>query len=225
MILAMLLAATPADLAPGAPELLDAEARLRALLATTEAIGGATSRLQVAWTTTTPPKKDPCADEARLEIGWRIERFGAAWREAAQAVRAQAERLRRIRSAPTVSPLVDAAWSKSLDGLQVVADREARAFVEASAWQVQYVRPVLGACVVPPVRPAPGISMLSAPVRGEEHSPVAVLALGDGYVCPAGERAEDAVVLVDGAACWSASRTCGCTPVAVEPGAVIGPEP
>jgi hypothetical protein len=226
VILALLLGAAPADLAPGAPELLEAEARLRALLATSEAVGAATARLQVAWTAAPAPKKAPCADEARLEVGWRVERFGAAWREAAQAVRAQADRVRRLRSAPTVSPLVDSTWGRALDALQADAEREARAFVEASAWQVQYVRPVLGACVVPPPRPLPGIPMLSTPVRGVDRAPVAVLALGDGYVCPGGARADDAVVLVEGGeACWSASETCGCVARPVEPGAVLGPEP
>ncbi|MFZ5479847.1 MAG: hypothetical protein ACOZNI_23990 [Myxococcota bacterium] len=224
MILLLLLGASPADLAPGAPELLEAEGRLRALLVTAEAVGAATARLQVAWTTLPPPPKDPCADAARLEVGWRIERFGAAWREAAQAVRAQADRVRRVRGAPTVSPLVDADWGKALDALDAAAAREGRAFVEASAWQVAYVRPVLGACVVAEPAPAPGVPMLTAPVRGEDAPPVAVLALGDGWVCPAKVRADDAVVLVEGGrACWSASETCGCTPERVEPGAVVGP--
>lgn len=217
-------AAGPAELAPGAPELLDAQGRLDALLVTSRAVAAATSRLQVAWTLRVPPKEDPCEDAERLGIGWRVERFGAAWREAAQAARAQAERVRRIRAAPTVAPLVDARWAAQLDALDAEAARQGKAFLESSAWQTTYVRPVLGACPVPPVAADPGIEMVAASVRGEPDAPVAVLAVGDGWVCPGGIRADDAVVLVEGgAACWSASQGCGCTPVPVFPGAVVGP--
>lgn len=217
-------AAAPEDLAPGAPELIGAQQRLEALLATSQATGRATARLQAAWTTL-PTPKSACDDTARLALGWRIERFGAAWREASQAARAQAERVRRLSGAATVAPLVDAKWSATLEGLRARAEHDARAFLEASAWEVAWVRPVLAACPMVPLAPAPGIPMLDVKVRGEPAPAVAVLALGDGWVCPDATRADDAVVIVAGAACWSASPTCGCEPQPVEPGAVIGPAP
>ncbi len=214
-------AVTPADLAPSASDLLSAEERLAELLATGRATASATTRLQTAWTLTTAPKA-VCADPVRLELGWRMERFGSAWREVAQAIRAQAERVRRIRAASTVAPLVDVRWTDQLDGLLADAARIERALVEASAWQAIWVRPSLAACPAVFPLPSPGIGMLETPVRGELPMPVAVLALGDGWICPGGIRADDAVVLTAREACWSASPTCGCTPTPVEPGAVLG---
>lgn len=218
----------PQDLAPGVPELIAAEGRLEALLSTAVATERATSRLQTAWTTQPAPtvaagQGSVCADPERLALGWRIERFGSAWREASQAAWAQAERLRRVRSAATVAPLVDTAWTDRLDRRVAEADRSARAFLEASAWQAAFVRPVLGACPVTPLANTSGIPMLETPVRDVPTLYVAVLAIGDGWVCPGAARAEDSVVLVPGQACWSASPTCGCTPEHVEPGAILGP--
>lgn len=214
--------AGPADLAPGAPELIAAEQRLDALLATATATGRATARLQAAWTTL-PTPATACADPERIALGWRIERFGAAWRESTQAARAQAERVRRTRAAATVEPLVDARWGARLDALRDRTARATRAFTEASAWEVAWVRPALAACPAPLPSPAPGIPMLEVAARGDTPAAVAVLALGDGWVCPGAVRADDAVVLVPGEACWSASPTCGCAPERVDPGAVLGP--
>ncbi|MDP2309784.1 MAG: hypothetical protein Q8P18_27435 [Pseudomonadota bacterium] len=218
--------AGPQELAPGVPELLAAEGRLEALLTTAVATERATSRLQVAWSSRPVPATrggTACADLDRVELGWRIERFGSAWREASQAARVQAERVRRIRSAATVAPLVDTAWTARLDGRLTEADRSARAFLEASAWEAAFVRPILGACPIAPLANTPGITMLETPVRDAPAAYVAVLAVGDGWVCPGAARAEESVVLVPGQACWSASPTCGCTPANIEPGAVLGP--
>jgi hypothetical protein len=66
--------------------------------------------------------------------------------------------------------------------------------------------------------------------KGEDPLPVAVLGMGDGYVCLGAEpaearRADDGVVMVPGGrACWARNASCGCTPEPVEPGAVLGPE-
>lgn len=171
-----------------------------------------------------PPRADPCADTARLALGWRIGRFGAAWRETAQAVRVAAERLRSIRGAPTVSPLVDGGWATALDALAARAVVAEATWREASAWQARYVRPTLQACPVPPLGAAPGFPVPVVRARGEEEPMIAVLALGDGWVCPSPQRADDAVVLVEGPqACWSASTPCACEPVDVAPGAVLAP--
>ncbi len=233
--LPFLMGVDPARLAPGAPELVASEERLRALVQASRAIGAATGRLQVAWTSRQlgpdgailPSPSDPCADAGRVELGWRTERFGAAWREAAQAARAEAARLQAIRIAATAAPLVDGAWAASLDALVAETERQGRAILEASAWQVTYVRPSLAACPVAQPVTAAGVSMLEASVRRDVPSLVAVLATGDGWICdglgPSSVRAEEAVVLVDGAVCWSASPTCGCTPFVVAPGAVVGP--
>ncbi len=259
-------ATRPADLAPGAPELQEAELRLANLLDGADAVRAATSRLQTRWVTLAlpvvglqdpkakAPPIDVCAAE-RMEIGWRIERFGAAWREAAQAVHAEAERVRTIRSATTVAPLVDARWADALQKKLDAEDVGSRAFVEAGVWQATFVRPVLTSCgsqpTMTPVPVAPGSedgadeagmegSEPDAPApngealtfvweRGHRGAPVAVLAPGDGWVCPGALRADDAVLLIpaepDGSAkaCWSASSGCGCALETVYPGGVVGP--
>ena len=165
-------------------------------------------------------------------LGWRIERFGAAWREAAQAWRAQADRVRGLRAAPTVLPLVDERRAARLDAALAGADASAAAFVQASAWQVAYVRPTLAACPLVGVGLSDGLDTLPVAARGEDLGPVAVLAVGDGFVCPGAIRADDAVVLVAREpasrkelplACWAPDATCACTPVPVFPAAVLGP--
>lgn len=241
-------AARPSDLAPGAPELGEAELRLGNLLETNRSVAAATARLQEAWalpppapttgpppkdparaslplTRVVPPAKQPCADTTRLALGWRIERFGAAWREAAQAVRIEAERVQALRQAPTIAPLLDAGWSTRLDDLDTRAQVSLAAWREASAWQGRYVRPLLQACPAPPVVPAPGYALESIRAQGERAPHTAILAQGDGWVCPTAVRADDAIVLIDGAsACWSAGTPCGCEPHEVLPGAILGPE-
>ena len=246
-------AASPADLAPAAPELQEAEQRLRNLLVTTTALEAATTRLQVAWALPprTPPEKppattdsrgrpidpsrewtaltklrpapaDPCEDLDRVSLGWRIERFGAAWREAAQATRAAAARVQRVRVAPMVAPLLDGGWAGRLDGVLADADRRVAAWREASEWQARFVRPVLQACPVPELETAPGVVSDTLLAEEDDAPLVAVLARGDGHVCPGGARADDAVVLLDGGrACWSATLPCNCAPEPAAPGAVL----
>ncbi len=260
LLLALLVnpveASRPADLAPGAPELQEGEQRLSSLLGGADATRAAASRLQARWVMLgepvpdekgKPKAADPCAEE-RLEIGWRIERFGAAWREAAQAAHAEAGRVRTIRAAATVAPLVDTRWADRLRSLLERDESGLRAFLEASVWQAQFVRPVLAMCaarVTAPVvakpeaappedaaaveLPAPpnGEALTFVWERGHTRELVAALAVGDGWICPGSVRADDAVVLLvaepDGAAraCWSASSSCGCAPGAVYPGGVL----
>ena len=211
-------AVRPADLAPGAPELQEAELRLVNLLDEADAVRAATSRLQARWVALGEPiplekgktkAVDPC-DAARLDVAWRIEHFGAAWREAAQAAHAEADRLQLIRTAATVAPLVDNRWTDRLRGLLDQDALDERAFVEASVWQAQFVRPVLQSCSAklpasPPALPkavAPGTGPLvagaaaDAPAteppngealaftweRGHRVTPVAVLAENEADV-------------------------------------------
>lgn len=248
-------AVRPADLAPGAPELQEAELRLLNLLDEADAVRAATSRLQAKWVVlgqAVPDEKgklkavDPCGS-LRVDVAWRIEHFGAAWREAAQAAHAQAGRLQAIRTAATVAPLVDDRWAARLRGLldqDVIGER---AFVEASVWQARFVRPQLETCpATPPPAPAvasPAVASdepdAAGPVppngedlsfvweRGHRVPPVAILAIGDGYICPGAIRADDAIVLLpaeptgEARACWSASSSCGCELGAVYPGGVL----
>lgn len=235
------------------------------LLDGADAVRAATSRLQAKWVLLgqpvndakgKPQAADPCAP-ARTEVAWRIEHFGAAWRESAQAAHAQALRVAQVRAAATVAPLVDGRWAERLRLLLERDDLDERAFMEASAWQSKFVRPWLDTCadrVAPPAVPVEPVEQAaedgsadsyddgSASLpngeqlpfvweRGRRATPVAVLATGDGYVCPGAIRADDAVVLLpvdasgDALACWSASTSCGCDPLPVYPGGVLGPPP
>lgn len=216
--------AGPAEIAPAAQELDASESRLEALLATSEGVGAATLRLQVAWTQAPAPKGGPCADHDRLSLGWRVERFGAAWREAVQALRVEGGRLDALRAAPTVAPLVDAARGARIAGARARVDAQVSAFLQASAWEVAYVRPVLSACPLAGPGLSAGVASLPVPARDDPPRPVAVIGRGAGFVCPQGTPADDAVVLVNGGeACWAPDATCTCEPVAVYPGAVLGP--
>jgi len=267
-LLALLLAVSdagasrPSDLAPGAPELQEAELRLVNLLDGADAVRAATSRLQAKWVLMgqlvndakgKPQAVDPCLPE-RTEVAWRIEHFGAAWRESAQAAHAQALRVAQVRAAATVAPLVDDRWAERLRQLLERDDSDERAFMEASAWQSKFVRPLLDTCPekaapaaeAEPVRPPEtdvltdtyddgsaslpnGEQLAFVWERGRRATPVAVLATGDGWVCPGALRADDAIVLLpvsptgDALACWSASNSCGCDPLPVYPGGVLGP--
>ncbi|MBM4393877.1 MAG: hypothetical protein FJ090_22345, partial [Deltaproteobacteria bacterium] len=151
------------------------------------------------------------------------------WREASQALRAQAARVRGLRAVATVAPLVDEARGLRIGEALDAADAQALAFLQASAWQVAYVRPVLGACPLAGEGLDAGLATGPLPARGDVPLPVAVLARGAGFVCPGAIPADDAVVLVaaepGGAAraCWAADATCACEVVEVFPGAVLGP--
>lgn len=220
----LLLGLAPADLAPGAPQLSEAQARVAHLLVNAQAVGVSVLRLQTAWTGFAKPAT-PCGNDARLEVGWRIERFGAAWRESVQATLAQARRLDSVRRQPTVSPLIDAAWATTLDGLMADTAAQELAFLQASAWQAAYVRPVLAACPVVEASVQWGIPALHVAVENAPELPVAVLGIGDGFICPERLRAEGGVVLASsGRACWATTVACDCEALPVDPGAILGPE-
>ena len=221
--LSFLLGFGAADLAPTIQELDAAWARLVELASASQAAGTATLALQVEWTQRKVPRS-PCDDHDRLSLGWRIEHFGAAWREATQAARAQSTRVADVRARPTVAPLVDERRRTEIGAVIARVDAQAASLLQASAWQVAYVRPVLAACPIAGVGLDGGASESPLLARQDDVLPVAVLAMADGFVCPAALRADEAIVMVDsGFACWGADATCACTPVAVWPGAVLGP--
>lgn len=205
------------------PPVTPEEVAARAAAAAKAAKPGADlSRTVHAQTAVAVSTGSPCADADRLALGWRIERFGTAWRDTAQAVRVAAARLQATRQAPTASPLVDDRWAARLDDLVEQARLAERAWREASVWQARFVRPVIQACPAPELGPAAGVAASPAWALGERPPAVAVLARGEGVVCPDGERAEDAIVVLEGAtACWAASTPCACDPQPVEPGAVV----
>lgn len=217
------LAAAPGELAPGAQSLAEAEARFAALTAAADATAAATVGLQAAWAER-PAPRGLCDDHDRLALAWRLERFGAAWREAAQALRVAAARLRALEGEPTVAPLLSGEARAALDARLAHADAVSAAFLQASAWQVAHVRPTLAACPLAGEGLDVGLANQPVPSRDEVGALTAVLARGDGVVCPGALRADDAVVLVEGGrACWAPDATCACEPVEVWPGAALGP--
>lgn len=217
------LAPSPGELAPGAQQLAEADAQFSELTAATDATATATLGLQAAWAEAKPPK-GVCDDHARLELAWRLEHFGAAWREATQALRVASARLRTLEAEPTVAPLLTGEARAALDARLAHADALSAAFLQASAWQVAYIRPVLAACPLTGEGLDGGVANQPVASRGEVGALTAVLARGDGVVCPGAIRADDAVVLVEGGkACWAPDATCACEPVAVWPGAALGP--
>jgi hypothetical protein len=223
ILVPLLFAAGPADLAPGAPELAAATSHFEEVLAAARATGRAVVQLQAAWTERAVPKT-PCDDLDRLSLGWRMERFGAAWREGAQALRARAASLRALRAAPTISPLLVGAAGERLDDQLAAGDAHVAAFLQASAWQEAYVRPTLAACPITGEGLSAGVDRQPLAARGEQVDLVAVIARGDGVICPGAVRADDAVVLVTGGqACWAPDATCACEPAPVFPGAMLGP--
>lgn len=233
LLLPLLLASSPGDLAPGIPEVQASEAALAERLSATRAVATAVSRLQAEWTVRSPlvPPKGgrpagPCDDAERVAVGWRIERFGAAWRELTQATVAEAGRVRRTRGSPVAAPLIDADWGRRLDALLAEADTARAAFLEASAWQARFVRPVLATCPAPELAPAPGFTGELPAVRGSAADPIAVLGFGDGVVCPGALPADGSVLLLPApSACWEVGPGCACEAAPVAPGAVLGPAP
>ncbi|GDX83051.1 hypothetical protein LBMAG42_48620 [Deltaproteobacteria bacterium] len=219
----LFFALSPADLAPGAQELAAAELRFQEVFEAAEATGAAVTQLQSRWAGGAAPK-DVCDDHDRLALGWRIERFGAAWRESAQALRVQAARLRALQAAPTVAPLVAGDAGLALGSRLEAADALVARFIQGSAWEVAYVRPILAACPIAGAGLDDGVNNPPLRAKAEGSGLVAVLASGDGVVCPGAVRADDAVVLLKGGqGCWAPDATCACEPRAVFPGAVLGP--
>ncbi len=219
----LLLALSPADLAPGAQELAAAEARFQEVFDAAEATGTAVTQLQSRWVVNEAPR-EVCDDHDRLALGWRIERFGAAWRESSQALRAQSARLRELQGAPTVAPLVAGEAGAALATRLTAADALVARFLQGSAWEVAYVRPVLAACPIAGAGLDDGVNNPPLRAKAEGSGLVAVLASGDGVVCPGAVRADDAIVLLkDGVGCWAPDATCACEPRTVFPGAVLGP--
>lgn len=210
------LAPSPADLAASAAE---TEARV----ARAEAIGVALIRVQNGWgemlATGKAPQK-PCDDPGARSLFARAAVFGPTWRDAAQAARAERDRLVEIAAAPTVAPLVGDDTATAIKALLArVAAQESR-YVEATAWQRAYMLPPAGCDRT--LEPIAGLSNAAPSAPGESVG-TAVIGLGGGRVCPVDAPADGTPVVTAGLACVSAGSTCDCAPTAVAPAAVLGP--
>ncbi len=219
-------------LAPGPALLAEESAALERRLLAAEAVGEAVIRLQNRIGERLAAGAKVCADPEARELVARVKPFGAAWRDAAQAARAQSERVEHLRQAPTLAPLLDDAERGRLERLHRRAEKTARLFLEARAWQRQHVEPQASrkgrgaeTCPeVPSVGPglAPGEPATAA--SGDVEGAVAVIGIGGGRLCPANLPADGVAVLESPRACWDPDDTCTCKPEPVLPGAVLGPK-
>jgi hypothetical protein len=217
----ILFAVSPALLAPGPQELDAAVAEMHARVARMEALEVAVGRLQDAWgeRLAAGGKLEPCKNAEAGSLVARSRVFGAAYRDAVQASRAELERLEYLWAAPTIVPLLDPNDLSGADALRSTVAEHVRIVLEAEAWQSRQVDPLVK-CEVH-LGPEPGIAYTGAKSLANQHQ-VAIIGVGGGIVCPNNEPADGHVVLTDGRACIG-SLDCSCDPFRVNPGAVIGP--
>jgi len=211
-----------AALAPSWPEVQEAAAQLEARLAESDAALRALARVHNAVGARLAEGAASCADDALMGAVARTPALGALARARGQAARAQAARVATGRAAPTVAPLVVGEAAARLDALEARAAAIAGVYAGLAAYEERFLAPLRARCR-PALAPAPGLPDPTPIAPDEARKPVAVVALGPGVVCPAGLPAVGEAVLVRGAACVAADAACGCTPVPVSPGAVLGP--
>lgn len=120
-------------LAPGPATLDAAVVRLVSWLERAEALARQVAALQNGMASAARSGADPCADDRRAQIA----ALGVAWRDAAQAARAEADRVRRIRGSPGVAPLLGGESLATLEDRLGRVDRQSRLYAEARAWQAR----------------------------------------------------------------------------------------
>lgn len=212
-------AVEPSRLAPDLATLATQRSRLEAQLSRADAVGEALVRLHNRLAERQAREgRAPCADAEGQGLVARARAFGAAYRDAVQAARVQAERVRGTAAAPTVAPLLTREDLRRLETLSARSEAQVRAYGELAAWHSAHVPPV-ARCPAPLV-PAEGLAGAGA---GGSERPVAVIGVGGGRLCPAGLPADGRVVVLPGPRACYGGAACACTPTEVLPGAVLGP--
>jgi hypothetical protein len=146
--------------------------------------------------------------------------FLVAFRDAVQSARVTGQRTGILRDAPTILPILDPDDRRDVDALEALVGLLVRSCLERTAWHARYLAAAEKRCA-PEIVPDAGIEQ-AAPVASDDHVlPVAVIALGPEPVWPLGVPGNGAVLVISGG---KACQGTGCTPVAVLPGAVLGPE-
>ncbi len=224
----------PSILAPSLLQATQAIERLDRLTAEAEAIGTALFRVHNEFAerrlkSAAPP---PCEARWLIDLGGRSREFGGAFRDAVQSARVQGARVESLIVQPTVAPLLDPATNHRVLALLGRVDDLSSRYPEASAWQQQFIEPLLADCAVtftpaggfasPAPEAAPDAATAAMPA-GKREPLVAIMAIGGGWLCPGAVPAAG-VMLVAGKVCYSASEACGCEPVAVDPATVMGPD-
>ncbi|MEZ4236837.1 MAG: hypothetical protein R3F59_11925 [Myxococcota bacterium] len=211
-----------AQLAPGPLELGTSQDELVDRLVTSEAMEVAVARIQSVLQSTTA-FDDLCRDPLRGPLTVKLRLFGAAWHDAAQRVRVQAERVDRVAKSPTVVPIIDDDRRLALDALLKRARKQEASWLEFVAW-VGQARPEV--CAVD-LETQSGIPDPIVRAQGESQGAVAVLARTPGFVCAEGATegvpTDGRPMVIDGPVCWSERQKCACTPARVDPTAMLGP--
>ena len=218
-LLAALLATSlaPSLLAPGPQELRAQMSTLRRHLEEADAVGRAEARIHNALAQGPLPQGAAalCADDGSRSLLARSRVFGGAYRDLVQTARADAGRLRRLIAEPTLEPILRREQKQQADALLARVDEHVRRYREMAAWQLRYLEPALQRCK-PELAAAPGLP-------GERFARTAVSGVGGGRICPGGAPADGTVVVLDEPRACYGVADCSCAPVAVEPGAVLGP--
>lgn len=222
MLLALWISLAPslADdaswLAPGLSELRTERARLQERVERAEALATAAGRMQNIWAEAAIASKLPsCETSEGAQRAALASGLGAAWRDAAQDARVQADRVRELVERPTVAPLLPQAEAEALLALAVRAEAQPGAYLEHLGWYRAYGGSAWAGCPAPL---GPSTGLVGAPAGPR----TAIFGIGGGFVCPGGAPANGrAVVVTGGAACIDATEACGCTPEPVLPGAVL----
>lgn len=222
-LLGTLYAVEPAErLAPGPAARDRSLHELKERLDRAEALETAVTRLQNAWGERLAAGSaiDPCTDAGAASLLARLVVFGPAWRDAAQASRAERDRLVELSEAPTVSGLQDPAIRTAVQHALTRTNAQETHYREAIAWQEAWARMPKG-CPLP--------TAAAAGLAGPELEPpgaapwIAVQITGGGIACPSGDPADGRVLLVRGGVCLQAEAPCACEPLPVLPAAVLKP--
>jgi hypothetical protein len=207
--------------APGPAELAAAVGELEVRLDRAEAIGRAAERLQNAWASDLAAgDKRPCEDAEERSIAARILMFAPSWRDAAQATRAQGDRVRALLASPTVAPLIDPTTHDRISALEARSGVEVAAWLEFAAWHDRWFAPSARGCAAE-VAAAAGLPAQNVAAPGESEPATAIIGLGGGTLCPDGLPADGTVQVVSRPLVCIGKADCTCDPIPVAAGAVL----
>ncbi|MFN0062730.1 MAG: hypothetical protein ACKVPX_09455 [Myxococcaceae bacterium] len=218
-------AASPsAMLAPSQPELVERLTQLRAKLERADAISAALFRVSNRiGERLADGAGNACSTPELQSLAARAEIFGSAYRDIAQGVRADAERLARLLEAPSLAPLLQEDDRNQALALDERAQRHTRRYLEAWGWNRRFVHAARRRCTLA-VGLADGLSPAGPTPTDEADAPVAVIVQAGGQACP--QKVEghgQVVVLPSPQACYTTGASCDCQPRPILPGAVLGP--
>ncbi len=221
LLLPLLLGPAHADpgpleqLAPTQEELDEALLQGEAALARSQALQEAVLLLQGALGERRgEARRLPVCEEPQVtSLVARSRVFGAAWRDAAQRLRVEADRVGRMAARGTA-----VAGAGRVARLAEDAATQAESAALAGAWHGTFVETAFKECG-PALVATPGLER-AARAEGEPEGDVALIARGGGFLCPGLSPADGRVVVASPRGCVSRSA-CSCAEAPLLPGAVI----